>query len=80
MVKDSKVKRARADSVLEGRMDGMQDFKKLRCSDNRNWQKMKAIIAKDTTKLCLIQVPKNVSVNSNHLTVCWVYSSRWRLS
>ena len=28
---------------------------------------MKAIIAKDTTKLCLIQVPKNVSVNFNHL-------------
>ena len=37
MVKDSKLKRARADSVLEGRMDGMQDFKKLKATDNRNW-------------------------------------------
>ena len=62
MVKETKQRRARADSVLDGRLDGGQDFKKLKISENREWKKMKALIAKDTTKLCLIQAPKNVSL------------------
>ena len=50
MVKEVK-KRARVDSVLDS---GLNDLKKLKNSQNREWKKMKALIAKDTTKLCLI--------------------------
>ena len=61
MVKETVAKkRGRADSVLEARVDGMQDLKKLKGAQSRNWLKMKALINKDTTKLCLIQVPKKV--------------------
>ena len=61
MVKET-ARRARADSVLGGdRMDGLQDFKKLKSSQNSKWKKMRALIDKKTTKLCLIQVPKGVS-------------------
>ena len=54
-------KRQRADSVLDGKADGSSDMKRLKSSQNREWKKMKQLISKDTTKLCLIQVPKGVS-------------------
>ena len=81
MVKEIK-KRARADSVLEARVDGLQDLKKLKSSQSNKWKKMKALIAKDTTKLCLIQVPKNVShpLNSevDNLKLClFLVQARW---
>ena len=65
MVKEAKKSmkgRGRADSVLESKLDGTQDLKRLKSSQCRKWQKMKQVIAKDTTKLCLIQVPKNVRI------------------
>ena len=66
MVKQT-ARRARADSVLGGdRMDGLQDFKKLKSSQNSKWKKMRALIDKKTTKLCLIQVPKGVSEHMKH--------------
>ena len=61
MVKEVIKRRARADSVLDGKADGSHNLKKLKSSQNRQWTKMRALIAKDTTKLCLIQAPKNVS-------------------
>ena len=58
------MKRGRADSVLEGAMDAMKDFKVMKSSQGRRWNKMKAIIAKDSTKLCMIQVPKGFNMDS----------------
>ena len=74
-------KRARADSVLDAKADGTDGLKKLKSSQNREWKKMKQLIGKDTTKLCLIQVPKGVSdprfIRLNLLSIaCSTRSSR----
>ena len=47
-------KRQRADSVLDGKADGNNDMKRLKSSQNREWKKIKQLISKDSTKLCLI--------------------------
>ena len=53
-------KRQRADSVLGKRMDETLNYKRLKGSSDK-WRKLKHIIDKSETQLCLIEVPKGVS-------------------
>ena len=52
--------RARADSVLGGRMDDNYGFKSMNSSSSK-WRKVRSIIDRKTTKLCLFEVPRGVS-------------------
>lgn len=53
-------KRSRADSVLGNRMDEHLNYKKMKCTADK-WRKIKSIISKQDTQLCLIEVPRGVS-------------------
>jgi hypothetical protein len=53
-------KRSRADSVLGNRMDEHLNYKRMKCTSDK-WSKLKRLISKPDTKLCLIEVPKGVS-------------------
>ena len=71
MVKEQR--RARADSVLGNRMDDNLGFKRMKSSQSDNWRKVKHIIHKPDTKLCLIEVPKNVTIASTLVNIECLY-------
>jgi hypothetical protein len=54
-------KRGRADSVLGNRMDEHIGYKRMKVKSDK-WKKIRGIIDKDTTKLCIFEVPKGVSI------------------
>lgn len=54
-------KRARSDSVLGNRMDEHLNYKRMKCSQDK-WRKIKQVMAKADSQLCMIEAPKNVSV------------------
>ena len=53
-------KRTRVDSVLGNRMDEHIGYKRMKTTNDK-WNKIRTIIDKDTTKLCIFEVPKGVS-------------------
>ena len=61
-------KRARSDSVLENRMDKSFGYKRMKtAASTSQWKELRDIIDKPTTSLCIIEVPKQVSLSITQL-------------